>query len=212
MAKMNAKINKYIELGINIQYQANNTSESSYGSENIFMLLYENRGRQPIMQPEAENYKNPYNGDLQLNPIDLMKNGGEKTVKKESYIGKAQLTIKDFIKNLRINLSASRRAGYASQEKNMRTLTWYNYAGNVQRTANPANSLFKEKYSDYHDVLEATANYNFSLKTLTTSVCLQVLLTRTIVWTRWVVQQRICYPTISSPLIITILPLQPTAN
>lgn len=164
MAKMNAKINKYIELGINIQYQANNTSESSYGSENIFMLLYENRGRQPIMQPEAENYKNPYNGDLQLNPIDLMKNGGEKTVKKESYIGKAQLTIKDFIKNLRINLSASRRAGYASQEKNMRTLTWYNYAGNVQRTANPANSLFKEKYSDYHDVLEATANYNFSLK------------------------------------------------
>lgn len=164
MAKMNAKINKYIELGINIQYQANNTSESSYGSENIFKLLYENRGRQPIMQPEAENYKNPYNGDLQLNPIDLMKNGGEKTVKKESYIGKAQLTIKDFIKNLRVNLSASRRAGYASQEKNMRTLTWYNYAGNVQRTANPANSLFKEKYSDYHDVLEATANYNFSLK------------------------------------------------
>ena len=126
MAKMNAKINKYIELGINIQYQANNTSESSYGSENIFMLLYENRGRQPIMQPEAENYKNPYNGDLQLNPIDLMKNGGEKTVKKESYIGKAQLTIKDFIKNLRINLSASRRAGYASQEIKMRTLTWYN--------------------------------------------------------------------------------------
>lgn len=82
MAKMNAKINKYIELGINIQYQANNTSESSYGSENVFQLLYENRGRQPIMQPEAENYKNPYNGDLQQNPIDIMKNGGEKTLKR----------------------------------------------------------------------------------------------------------------------------------
>lgn len=164
MAKVNAKINKYVELGINMQYQANNTEESSYGSKNIFQLLYENRGRQPIMQPEAENYDNPYNGDLQLNPIDLMKNGGEKSVKKESYIGKAQLTIKDFIKNLRINLSASRRAGYAAQEKNMRTLTWYKWTGNVQRTANPANSLFKEKYSDYHDVLEATVNYNFSVK------------------------------------------------
>lgn len=164
MAKVNAKINKYVDLGINVQYQANNTAESSYGSENIFKLLYENRGRQPIMQPEGENYLNPYNGDLQDNPIDLMKNGGEKNVKKESYIGKAQLTIKDFIKDLRINLSASRRAGYASQEKNMRTLTWYNQLGGAQRTANPGNSLFKEKYSDYHDVLEATANYSFNIK------------------------------------------------
>lgn len=164
LAKVNAKINKYVDLNLNIQYQSNNQSESSYGSKNIFQLLYENRGRQPIMQPEAENYDNPYNGDLQLNPIDLMENGGEKNVKKESYIGKAQLTIKDFIKNLRINLSASRRAGYASQEKNMRTLTWYKWTGDVQRTANPANSLFKEKYSDFHDVLEATANYTFSLQ------------------------------------------------
>lgn len=164
MAKVNTKINKYVDLNLNIQYQSNDMSESSYGSENIFKLLYENRGRQPIMQPEAENYDNPYNGDLQLNPIDLMMNGGESSVKKETFIGKGQLTIKDFIKNLRINLSASRRAGYASREKNMRTLTWYNYTGGVQRTANPANSLFKEKYSDYHDVLEATANYTFSLK------------------------------------------------
>ena len=32
-----------------------------------------------------------------------MKNGGEKSTEYESYTGKAQLTIKDFIKNLRIN-------------------------------------------------------------------------------------------------------------
>lgn len=164
MGKVNAKINKYVDLNVNIQYQANNTAESSYGSKNIFKLLYENRGRQPIMQPEAENYDNPYNGDLQLNPIDLMKNGGERTYKRESYIGKGQITIKDFVKNLRINLSASRRAGYAAQEKNMRTLNWYNWKGGIQRTANAANSLFKEKYSDTHDILEATANYTFSLK------------------------------------------------
>lgn len=164
LAKVNAQINKYVDLNLNVQYQSNNLEESSYGSKNIFQLLYENRGRQPIMQPEAENYDNPYNGDLQLNPIDLMENGGENSVKKESYIGKAQLTIKDFIKNLRINLSASRRAGYASQEKNMRTLTWYKWTGEVQRTANPANSLFKEKYADHHDILEATANYAFSLQ------------------------------------------------
>ena len=31
-------------------------SENSFGAGEIFRLLYENRGRQPIYQPEAENY------------------------------------------------------------------------------------------------------------------------------------------------------------
>lgn len=163
LAKLNANINKYVDLGINIQYQAGDRAENSYGSKELFRLLYENRGRQPIWQPEAENYDNPYNGDLQFNPIDLMKNGGEKRIKNESYIGKAQLTIKDFIKNLRINLSASRKAGYYSQESNRRTLTWYKWTGEVQRTGNTPNSLYKEKNSEFHDLLEATANYNFSI-------------------------------------------------
>lgn len=163
LAKLNASINKYVDLNINVQYQANKTSESSYGSENIFKLLFENRGRQPIWQPEAENYDNPYNGDLQLNPIDLMQNGGENVIKREYFTGKAQLVIKDFVKNLRISLSASRKAGYYSQMMNKRTLTWYKWTGDAQRTANPQNSLLKEKNSDYHDILEATVNYNFSL-------------------------------------------------
>lgn len=48
-------------------------AENSFGAGEIFKLLYENRGRQPIYQPEAENYASPYNGDLQENPIDIMK-------------------------------------------------------------------------------------------------------------------------------------------
>ena len=93
-----------------------------------------------------------------------MQNGGEKNVKREYFTGKVQLTIKDLIKNFRINLSASRKAGYYSQEINKRTLKYYQMDGKVRRTTNPRNSLLKEKNSDYHDVLEATANYTFSLK------------------------------------------------
>ncbi|WP_300701569.1 TonB-dependent receptor [Bacteroides sp.] len=163
LAKVNASINKHIDLSINVQYQSDEQAESAWGSTDIFNLLFTNRGRQSIYQPEQENYKSPYNGDLQDNPIDLMQNGGEKRSKYESYMGKAQLTIKDLVKNLRINLSASRRGGYYSRNTNERTLNWYNYLGEVRRTANAANSLYKEKNSSYHDVLEATANYSFSL-------------------------------------------------
>lgn len=36
-------------------------------------------------------------------------------MKYENFIGKANLTIKDIVKGLRINLSASRKAGYYSE-------------------------------------------------------------------------------------------------
>lgn len=163
LAKVNTNLNKYVDLNINVQYQANEREESSQGSANIFNQLFTNRGRQPIYQPEKENYPSPFNGDLQDNPIDLMQNGGINKGKNETYMGKAQLIIKDLVKNLRINLSASRRSGYYSREKNARTLNWYAYDGTIRRTANPGNSLYKEKNSNYHDVLEATANYTFSL-------------------------------------------------
>ena len=163
MAKLNANLNKYVDLGINIQYSGDDQETTSYGAENILKLLYENRGRQPIYQPEGENYPSIWNGDLQENPIDIMKNGGVQTTKYESFMGKASLTIKDFIKNLRINLSASRRAGYYSQQRNKRTLYYYNYIGDVRRTTNPANELYKAKNQEYHDVLEATVNYTFDL-------------------------------------------------
>lgn len=166
LAKLNANLNKYVDLGINIQYNADDMAENSSGAGEIFRLLYENRGRQPIYQPMAENYPNPFNGDLMDggNPIDLMKNGGEKTTQYEAFTGKAQLTIKDFVKNLRINLSASRRSGYFLQESYQRTLTYYNAIGGVRKVVNSPNSLYKSQNKSYHDLLEATVNYNFSLK------------------------------------------------
>ena len=60
LAKLNASLNKYVDLGINVQYNAKDMEENSYGAGDIFRLLYENRGRQPIYQPEAENYLSPY--------------------------------------------------------------------------------------------------------------------------------------------------------
>lgn len=163
-AKINTSINKYIDLGINVQYQSKEVEASSYGPGNLFSALYSGRGRQPIYVPEGDESGTIYNGDLQVNPIDIMKNGGAQKTKYEAFIGKANLTIKDFVKGLRVNLSASRKAGYYSETSEKHALLWYDRFGDVVRQrANDPNSLYKKKNSDYHDLLEATVNYTFDL-------------------------------------------------
>ncbi|MCD8183921.1 MAG: TonB-dependent receptor [Bacteroides sp.] len=163
-AKINTSINKYIDLGVNIQYQSKEVDTSSYGAGSLFSALYSGRGRQAMYVPEPDESGNIYNGDLQVNPIDIMKNGGAKNTKYEAFIGKANLTIKDIVKGLRVNLSASRKAGYYSETTEKHTLLWKNRIGtNVQQRANDPNSLYKKKNSDYHDLLEATVNYTFDL-------------------------------------------------
>lgn len=164
-AKVNTSINKYIDLGINIQYQSKEVESSSYGSTGLFNLLYSARGRQSILNPEGDESGNPYNGDLQANAIDIMKNGGQRTTKYEAFIGKANLTIKDLVKGLRVNLSASRKAGYYAEQNNRRALLWKDRTGtNTRNSTNDPNSLYKKKNSDYHDLMEATVNYTFDLQ------------------------------------------------
>lgn len=164
-AKINAKVNKYVDLGVNIQYQSKEVEESSNGSKDIFDALYSSRGRQSIYNPEGDQSGNEFNGDLQVNPIDIMMNGGTKETKYEAFIGKADLTIKDFVKGLRINLSASRKAGYYAESKNSRTLLWKDRLGEGLRNSyGDPNSLYKKKNSDFHDLMEATVNYTFNLE------------------------------------------------
>lgn len=163
-AKINASINKYIDLSANIQYQSKETESSSYGAGALFGALYSSRGRQPIYVPEPDDSGSIYNGDLQVNPIDIMKNGGAQKTKYETFIGKASLTIKDLIKGLRVNLSASRKAGYYSEVSEKHALIWRNRLGtSIQQSANNPNSLYKKKNSDFHDLMEATIHYSFDL-------------------------------------------------
>lgn len=163
-AKINTSINKYIDLGVNVQYQSKEVESSSYGAGALFGALYSGRGRQAIYVPEPDDSGSIYNGDLQVNPIDIMKNGGAKKTKYEAFIGKANLTIKDLVEGLRINLSASRKAGYYSEVNEKHALLWYDRVGNTVRSrANDPNSLYKKKNSDFHDLLEATVNYSFDL-------------------------------------------------
>ena len=165
-AKVSAELNKYLQLGVNLQYQSKKNNSPSNGAGSILNTLYGARARQLIWQPEeTPNYgSQPYSGDLQINPIDILHNGGTSESLYEAFLGKGELTIKNLVKGLRINLSASRRAGYYDFRSERHWLAWYAMNGTTirQQTNNP-NSLERRKNNDYHDMFEATINYEFDV-------------------------------------------------
>ncbi len=162
--KINSELSKNFDLGVMVSYQGKFTEENPYGPRNILGRLYRVRGRQPIMNPEEDINESPYNGDLQVNAIDLMKNGGSNENQYEAYVGKADLTIKDFVKGLKLKLSASRQADYYSSIVKKRYLVWYDRLGTgVRFDANKPNEMSRTKNGAYHDNFEAILTYDLSL-------------------------------------------------
>lgn len=162
--KVGAQLNDHIDLNMMASYEGKFMEQNPYGAKNILGRLYRVRGRQPIMMPEEDTGDNPYNGDLQVNAIQLMKESGKNENQYESYTGKGELVIKDYIKGLKLKLSASRKAGYWSMKTNHRTITWpgMNGVGKRFEDGNP-NSLEKAKNGDYHDTFEAVLTYDLNL-------------------------------------------------
>lgn len=172
-AKVNANLNKYMSLAINTSYNGKFTETNPYGATSILERLYRVRGRQPILNPvEDINYStNPYNGDLQVNAIDLMKNGGVNENRYEEYVGKGELTLENFVKGLRFKLSASRQSAYYNEQVTNRNLIWYDRLGTTIRfQANNPNSLQKVKNYLFHDNFEALAYYDWNLNKHTINI------------------------------------------
>ena len=166
-AKVKFELNNYLDFGVNVQYQSRKNNAPSAGAGAILNNLYGSRARQLLYNPtEDVNYQtNPYNGDLQFNAIQVMKEGGVNETLYEAFLGKGELTIKNLMKGLRINLSASRRAGYYSARAERHYLVWYGMKGdNVRQSYNSPNQLFRSKNNDYHDMFEATVNYETNVK------------------------------------------------
>ncbi len=163
-AKMNAKLNKYFSIGTLIRYQSTEVSQSSYGAGNVLSLLYSTRGRQPIYNPEEDINESPYNGDLQANAIDIMKNGGTNKSLYEAYTGKVSFRVDNLVKGLHLNLNLSRLAGVYSNWNNKRTLIWYDRnADKVRSKVNDPNSYYRQKNTSTQDLVEFTANYERTL-------------------------------------------------
>lgn len=162
--KVNAKLNKYVTLGTLVRYQSTRTAQSSYGAGGIFNLLYSTRGRQPIYNPSEDINDSPYNGDLQANAIDIMKNGGANRSKYEAYTGKVSLKVDNLVKGLHLNLNLSRLAGVYTNSNEKRMLVWYDRnADKIRSKVNDPNSLYRQKNTSYQDLAEFVANYETTI-------------------------------------------------
>lgn len=162
---LNTELNKYLSVDVLATYQGNFVEESAYGSNNILNLLYSSRGRQAIYQPEEDaNYDiNPYNGDLQANAIDIMKNVGFDKRRTESLTGKVGIQVKNLVKGLTLDVNASRRAIYYSREINRRKLSWPGKDGQGERSTTGTNYALKTKNHSYQDKYEALLNYDYKI-------------------------------------------------
>ena len=73
---LNSEISKYLSAKITASYIGSFTNENSFGTDEIINRLYRSRARQNLYTPSEDVTGQPYNGDLQINPVDIEKNAG----------------------------------------------------------------------------------------------------------------------------------------
>ncbi|MEO7984513.1 MAG: SusC/RagA family TonB-linked outer membrane protein, partial [Bacteroidota bacterium] len=130
---VNAELNKYISLKMTAGYIGSYVRENSYGTEQIINRLYRSRTRQSLYVPKDDITGTIYNGDLQVNAVDIEKNAGMETRDYETLTGKINMQVKNVIKGLTLDVIAWRNQGNYNMENNSRTLFWYGRTVNTVR-------------------------------------------------------------------------------
>ena len=80
------------------RYIGSLTRENSYGTEQIINRLYRSRARQSLYTPPEDVTGQIYNGDLQVNAVDIEKNAGLDSRNYETFTGRLNLTVKNVVK------------------------------------------------------------------------------------------------------------------
>jgi len=161
---LNADINRYISVKFTGGYIGSLTRENSFGTEQIINRLYRSRTRQSLYTPPEDITGQKYNGDLQINAVDIEKNSGLETRNYETFTGRVDLTVKNVVKGLTLDLVAWRNQNYYEMENNRRSLYWYGRSVNTIRfSANVPNSISLTKNKAYQNNLQAFLTYNFNI-------------------------------------------------
>jgi len=162
---LNAELNKYITAKFTANYIGSFVDENSYGTEQIINRLYRSRTRQSLYVPEGDVTGQPYNGDLQINAVDIEKNSGLETRNYETFTGRLNLQVKNVIKGLTLDVIGWRNQNTYNMENNRRSLYWYGRSTNTIRfSANVPNSMSMTKNRAYQNNLQGYLTYNLKLK------------------------------------------------
>jgi len=162
---VNAELNKYVSLKFTTGYINSTVNENSYGTEQIINRLYRSRTRQSLYTPPEDITGQIYNGDLQVNAVDIEKNAGLEKRMYETFTGRLNLHVKNIIKGLTIDVIGWRNQNYYNMDNKSRTIYWYGRTVNTVRfSINTPNVYTIQKNKAFQNNLQGYATYNFKVK------------------------------------------------
>jgi TonB-linked SusC/RagA family outer membrane protein len=162
---VNTELNRYMSLKVTTGYIGSFTRENSYGTEQIINRLYRSRARQSLYVPKDDVTGNIYNGDLQVNAVDIEKNAGMETRDYETFTGKINFQVKNVIKGLTLDVIAWRNQSSYNMENQAKTLYWYGRSTNTVRfSINTPNMLTLVKNKAYQNNMQSYLTYNYKWK------------------------------------------------
>lgn len=158
---VNAELNKYVSVNLIAGYIGSVVRENAFGTEQIINRLYRSRARQSLYAPEMINGQ-IYNGDLQINAVDIEKNGGLEKRDYETFTGRLGIQVKNVVKGLTFDVVGWRNQGNYNMENNSRSLFWYGRtASTVRFSVNDPNSITMTKNKSYQNNLQGYFTYSF---------------------------------------------------
>ena len=162
---LNAELNKYVSLKVSGGYIGSFVRENAYGTDQIINRLYRSRTRQSLYTPDEDVTGQHYNGDLQVNAVDIEKNAGIETRDYETITGRMDFTVKNVIKGLTLDVVGWRNQNMYNAENDSRSLSWYGRSVNTVRfQVNIPNSISLTKNKAYQNNLQSYLTYNFKIK------------------------------------------------
>jgi TonB-linked SusC/RagA family outer membrane protein len=161
---LNAELNKYLSMKVTAGYINSKVRENAFGTDQIINRLYRSRGRQSLYVPAEDTTGQPYNGDLQVNAVDIEKNAGMEERNYGTFTGRLGFQVKNVIPGLTLDVIGWRNQNYYNGEKDSRSLNWYGRSTNTIRfSANVPNSISLTKNKAFQNNVQSYLTYRLKL-------------------------------------------------
>ncbi len=161
---LNAELNPYMSLKATAGYIGSFVRENSYGTDQIINRLYRSRTRQSLYVPAEDVTGQKFNGDLQVNAVDIEQNAGLETRDYETFTSKLNLQVKNVVKGLTLDVTGWRNQNNYNMENNSKTLYWYGRSVNTVRfSINTPNTMSLVKNKAYQNNLQGFLTYNYKV-------------------------------------------------
>lgn len=162
-----SRISNHADLSFKLTGDRSEVNANAFSAQNLLAQIYRTRTRMPIYFPHDEDpLPNPniYAGQDGSNPIDLMKNAGSSENINNDMSAQVNLRLRNLVKGLRIDLTASRKFRSNENNRNRHRIIWYGRGDYEYRYSQTQPSdVTKSRYNTFTDNLRAVANYEYKL-------------------------------------------------